>query len=294
MKTNIEWTEHSVNPFRARNIETGEVGHFCIKVSAGCANCYAGKLQHRFGTHLDYDVRNKDKVELFLDESKLQEVLKRKKPTKYFWCDMTDMFYEGYPDDWIDKCFAVMALTPQHTHQILTKRPERMREYLLQLTDERLEDACAVYSHNIDDWELPLKNVWLGVSVEDQKTADERIPILLGTPAAIRFISYEPALGAVNLKSLRYDSHRFLNALTGKREVAQDFGRVQEGLASTKLNWVIAGGESGTGARGFEIKWFEDVMAQCKAAGVPFFMKQLDKKQPIPEHLLVRQFPEVK
>ena len=122
-KTPIQWTDFSVNPFKFRNLETGKVGHHCTKISDGCKLCYASKLNGGpYLSGLTYIAENKAKGEFFLDEAVLQKVLKRKKPARIFWCDMTDMFLEDYPDDWIDRCFAVMALTPQHTHQVLTDR----------------------------------------------------------------------------------------------------------------------------------------------------------------------------
>lgn len=289
-KTNIEWTDMSVNPFRAKNIETGNIGHFCTKPSAGCKNCYAEKMQYRFGTHLNYDVRNRDKVELFLDESKLQAVLRRKKPTKYFWCDMTDMFLEDYPFEWIDKCFSVIALTPQHTHQILTKRPERMREYMKSRSPE------TGWTMNTELWALinktyeennpksdngippepkwPLSNCWLGVSCEDQKTADERIPILLDTPAAVRWISAEPLLGAIDLKHLHGEVVE-IDCLNGTHGVL----RPHSGK-NNKLNQVIVGGESGSNARPCHPDWIRSLRDQCVASGTAFFFKQWGAWQP--------------
>src|SRR5688572_12765248 len=133
--TSIEWTDRSVNPIRARNKDTGAIGHFCEKVSPGCAHCYAASWNLRvrpsgkylIGTGLDFVPANRENVEIFLDDSKLREVLRQKAPTKYFWCDMTDLFGEWVPVEYIDRCFAVMALTPHHTHQVLTKRADRMR-----------------------------------------------------------------------------------------------------------------------------------------------------------------------
>src|SRR5262245_53283923 len=128
-ETSIEWTDHSINPIRARTADG--VGHYCQKVSPGCANCYASRLQPRFGMPEFKGTGDPPgDRERFLDESKLAEVLRRKKPTRYFWCDMTDLFGAWVPDEWIDECFSVMGATPQHTHQVLTKRPERMLAYM--------------------------------------------------------------------------------------------------------------------------------------------------------------------
>jgi protein gp37 len=207
---------------------------------------------------------------------------------------MSDLFHEGIPDDWIDRVFAVMALAPHHTFQVLTKRSARMRAYLERLTMNRLRDAVIagdwpLTKHEADAWLdpiaseehralyrarlalLPLRNVWLGVSAEDQERADERIPDLLTTPAAVRFISAEPLLGAIDLASLRLHTvqpglppqHRY-SALTG--------GTWDE--PTGLLNWVICGGESGKGARPMHPDWARSLRDQCRAAGVPFFFKQ--------------------
>lgn len=126
----IGWTERTVNPFRAYDPETEKSGHFCQMVSEGCVNCYASNMQtFMFGMH-NYSVQNREKVDLYVQEEALLSVIRRKKPTVYFWCSMTDMFWDEYPDEWIDKCFATMYETPGHLHLVLTKHPERAKEYL--------------------------------------------------------------------------------------------------------------------------------------------------------------------
>lgn len=258
--TSIEWTDRSINPFRARDSD-GHVGHYCEKVSAGCTNCYASNFQKRFKMP-DYDVRNREKVELFLDETKLQEVLRRKAPTKWFWCDMTDMFMDDYPFSWIIKCFDVMAKTPQHTHQILTKRPARMKEFVEKF--QYWEGYAAIG--------MP-KNIWLGVSVEDQKTADERILILLDTPAAVRWISAEPLLGVIDLEKLRPPTATWLDCLNNREHTGPS---VFEGRG--RLTWVVVGGESGPKARECNVDWIYSIVKQCRVANVPCFVKQLGAK----------------
>ncbi|HET8686195.1 MAG TPA: DUF5131 family protein, partial [Methanosarcina sp.] len=204
--SNIEWTNESWNPILG-----------CSKISAGCRNCYAinqafrnwkmaeglpenkrGRLAYYEGLTKGFDDWTGKLV--FVPEA-LEIPLKRKKPQTYFVNSMSDMFHKNVEDEWLDQIFAVMALTPQHTYQILTKRPERMEEYLSDPeTIERIEEAGYEFSHNMDNlnnWPLP--NVWLGVSVENQKAADERISLLLDTPAAIRFLSCEPLLEFVDL-----------------------------------------------------------------------------------------------
>lgn len=289
----------------------GPDGHHCVKISPGCKLCYAGRMQPRFGLPVFDEVAIREKyIEVYLDESKLQQVLRRKKPTKYFWCDMSDMFGDWVPDEWIDACFTTMALTPQHTHQVLTKRAERMLAYFRALVfdtggfpnrpswevvrsagyvrrpgwknpEPRDQDKVML----VDDWPLP--NVWLGTSVENQKYADERIPLLSQTPAAVRYVSYEPALGPVEL-----GQHFFLPG------ESYDTGRgLEHGFPRRGLSWVIAGGESGSGARPSNPEWFRSVKNSCAASGVPFFMKQLTKcgrKIPFeqwPADLKIREFP---
>ena len=272
--TSIEWTDRSINPVRARLGDA--TGHYCEKVSAGCTHCYASGMQPRFGMP-PFETQRRLDVEPFFDAARLNEVLRRKKPTRWFWCDMSDLFGPWVPDAWIDQCFAVMALTPQHTHQILTKRPERMREYFgvhdgpVRLGDfiddgtpdlrDRLDDASGAFGACHANLEAPgrwpLPNVWLGTSVEDQATANARIPILLDTPAAVRFVSAEPLLGPV-------DFSPYLPVLTiGGVELEQ------------WLDLVIVGGESGPGARPCDVAWIRSVVAQCKLAAVPVFVKQL-------------------
>ncbi len=255
--TSIQWTDFSVNPFRARGAEgseyEGRKGHYCEKVSAGCTHCYASTLQHRFGMP-QFDHRNRKHVELYLDGLKLLDVLRRRKPTKYFWCDMTDMFAEFYPDEWIDQCLRTMAQTPWHTHIILTKRIARARDYFR--AREGKPFAGQVW---------PFPNVWLLTSCENQATANERIPILLDTPAIVRGISAEPLLGPIDIcQAVR--AWRFQNS-----------GAFNSTFFGDVLHWVIVGGESGGQARAFDIQWAYAIIAQCKAAGVACFVKQLGR-----------------
>ena len=277
-KSSIEWTDATWNPTRG-----------CSLVSAGCTHCYAMRQAHRFsGSGEAYEgltrLTSDGPVwtgEVRLAEEKLEEPLHWKKPRRIFVNSMSDLFHESLPDEAIDKVFAVMALCPQHIFQILTKRPERMRDYICNRDGWRRLTECifqTVSEHNLDEtlllgcieelrinpagpdecWvKIPLLNIHLGVSAENQETADARIPWLLRTPAAMRFISYEPGLGPLNLNN------------------ADDDG-LRAGLKGA-LHWVIIGGESGPGARPFDIQWARTVIAQCKAAGVPVFVKQLGK-----------------
>jgi len=290
--TNIEWTDATWNPTRG-----------CSRVSEGCRNCYAERIAARFsqgfgdshkeqGTFAGYAIQTESgprwtgKVELI--ESKLLEPLHWKKPRRVFVNSMSDLFHENLPVEAIDRIFAVMALTPNITYQVLTKRAGRMREYL------QLTQSCAVPKGSWADL-LPLPNVWLGVSVENQPTADERIPELLRTPAALRFVSYEPALADVDFtRWLACDGH-----------LARTFG-------NEFLDWGIIGGESGPGARPFDLNWARNTIRQFKAAGVPLFVKQVgshviqdgerrikaDKKggdmHEWPHDIRVREFPTVR
>lgn len=257
-KGGIAWTDVTLNPLRARL--NGKVGHHCVKASAGCAHCYSSRRQVRFGLP-PFEVGKRAGVEPFFEPKVLRQVLGRRKPTKFFWCDMTDLFGDWVLDEWIDQCFAVMALTPQHTHQLLTKRPERMLAYVSAAADRvprRMDTLRAelpgrkLPPRPCFDWPLPF--VWLGVSAEDQATADERIPLLMQTPAAVRWVSLEPLLAPVDLDYW----------LTG-------CGGVPDPL----LRWIVIGGESGPKARPCDLAWIRDVVRQCREAGVRCFVKQL-------------------
>lgn len=236
----IQWTDATWNPTRG-----------CSVVSPGCVNCYAMKQAHRFsGKGKPYEGLTKQTKagpqwtgRVVLDEETLRKPLTWKTPKRVFVNSMSDLFHESLPDEFIDAVFAVMARCPQHQFQVLTKRADRLRAYGARFAhDWRL---CGPGGEHIVGM-APLSNVWLGVSVETQPYADERIPLLLQTPAAVRFISAEPLLGLITLD-----------------------GR------HSGLNWVIVGGESGPGARPCEIAWIRSIVRQCQAAGVPCFVKQV-------------------
>lgn len=306
IKTDIEWTDSTWSPIRARvrpdavaiavergytslvkiaDKMAGRIGQHCEHVSPGCENCYAGANNHRClpnnGTGLPYDRRARDLVETFIDERVLLQPLgwgdiggRRR---RCFVENQSDLFGEWVTDDMLDRVFAVMALAGDVTFQVLTKRPARAPKYF-----SFLERAG-----------MPLSNVWLGVSVENQVTADMRIPILLETPAAVRFISAEPLLGPINLETLPSASGigRYLDAL---RNAGVDKGA----LIPSKLDLIICGGESGPGARPMDPKWARWLRDQCADAGVAFFMKQMGsaygprKGAKLPADLEIRQFPE--
>lgn len=293
-KTSIQWTDFSINPFRARDIATGATGHFCVKISDGCKYCYSSNLQKRFNMH-EFVALNRGKVELFLHEPALRQVLQRKKPTKFFWCDMTDMFMDDYPDEWIDRCFEVMAQTPQHTHQVLTKRAGRMMHYSSALADLSPADRSmriiesqykghpagkmvlsSIKKENVGAFEWSLPNVWLGVSVENQQQANERIPALLCTPAAKRFVSYEPAIEMVDFTNISVLGH-LLDALRGEW-CSKDTSCLVSDKDDQSLDWIIVGGESGSNARAFDTKWARRTIRECQAASVAVFVKQLGRR----------------
>ena len=263
----IQWTDKVWNPV------TG-----CTKVSSGCANCYAERLFPRAYANSyveefrpgpgDTRMRKREFTDVVCHPDRLDNPLHWKKPRLVFVNSMSDLFHEDVPDEFIDKVFAVMALKPQHKFQVLTKRPERMRDYFDYekirgggSRFDKWEHAARKMSPALGtEWLLdlnqkdcfPLPNVWLGVSCEDQKTANERIPILLETPAAIRFVSAEPLLDKIN------------------------FSKVDQFHALGKdIDWVIVGGESGPKGRPWDITWIRQISDQCKASGTACFVKQL-------------------
>jgi protein gp37 len=299
-KTGIEWTDATWNPIRG-----------CTRVSEGCRNCYAETQAARFsGPGMPYEglaertskgPRWTGKV-MFV-ESALDQPLRWARPRKIFVNSMSDLFHESIPDEWIDRIFAVMALARQHTFQVLTKRPERMRKYLSTprwhiwsakgrtMAPARWQALPAIMGGD----KTPVPNVHLGVSVEDQATADQRISVLLATPGAVRFISAEPLLGPVDA-SYYLRKRLWVEGSPGEeRTLSPVLGM------GKRIDWVIVGGESGPGARVWPS--FEDACRslrdQCAEAGVPFFMKQMQGVRkaampPIPQDLMIRQFPEIR
>ena len=272
-KTNIEWADRVWNPI---------VG--CTIVSPGCTNCYAMRMAARLNrmlpsSHyegLTQSVNGKPvwtgKVALAPDHI-FKAPLYWRKPTRVFVNSMSDLFHEDVPDEWVDDVFAMMISQKRHQFQVLTKRPLRMREYVT-----RIYDALS-----IDSPFSPPGNIWLGASVEDQARADERIPLLLDTPAAVRFISAEPLLGPVDVTQYLHDSD--CSILSHEVCTCCD-------PREPCLDWVIAGGESGPGKRPVDPAWLRSIRDQCRAAGVPVFIKQIDKIIPIPDDLMIREFPQ--
>lgn len=285
-KTGIEWTDATWNPV------TG-----CTKVSQGCKHCYAEREWPRL-TKLVPAYAGRDFADVRCHPERLDQPLRWQKPRKVFVNSMSDLFHPDVPDAFIDQVFAVMALCPQHTFQILTKRPERMLSYLGDLMDVSFVNpnsglvtrtakqsrgqhigmtlrGCSTdifwSTRNQRDHQInigcqmqfdgkfwPLPNVWLLVSIEDQESADHRIQILRQTPAAVRGISAEPLIGPISMS-------RVSRGGTGR-----------EG----NIHWVVVGGESGPKARPMHPEWVRVLRDQCAAAGVPFLFKQWGEWSP--------------
>lgn len=283
--SHIQWTDATWNPIAG-----------CSVVSPGCTNCYA---MRQAGTRLKntFLYRGLTKPskggpvwtgELRLNEKALDAPLRWRKPRRIFVNSMSDLFHENVSDEWIDRIFAVMALCPQHIFQVLTKRPERMAEYIAPYERRHAVNAAsladqgrvavATQRHGMVPMYWPLPNVWLGTSVEDQKRADERIPVLLETPAAVRFLSVEPMLGPVDLRDCGL-GHPDCSRHAGGEDLQVALGGGRATVPSC-LDWIIVGGESGPGARPFDIAWARSIIQQCKTAGVACFVKQLGS-QPI-------------
>lgn len=309
-KSAIQWTEATWNPV------TG-----CTKVSPGCAHCYAETLTKRYAGRPGWPetfepwVPGNDTVRVHPE--RLAIPLSWRKPRLVFVNSMSDLFHEEVSDEFINQVFAVMALAPQHTFQVLTKRPERMREAAsrldngwggpgpiwLSMYDRYALDPdryrAAMSKLDETDTGTPLPNVWLGVSAENQRWADERIPILLDTPAAVRFVSCEPLLGPLSLQPF----------LARRCNVCEDPDADRIETIRPALDWVICGGESGpngrylvepnkdaagfdanqmTGRRlpasweptGLGLTWVRSLRDQCVEAGVPFFFKQFGGPRP--------------
>ncbi len=291
-KSNIEWTGHTWNPIAG-----------CSVKSPGCKHCYAMPLAARLaamGQELYKGLTDKSKAGPVFNgtvrrasEDVLLAPLRRKKPTTYFVNSMSDLFHENVPDEWIDRIFAVMALCPQHTFQCLTKRSDRMREYMnCEDRQYRIELAmCEIGgdhdARTIQDEQWPLANVWLGVSTERQQEANERIPDLLQTPAAVRFISAEPLIGPLDLTAIdtgMHDgTHVIINALTGLATAGDDVITGLYAQPDRNLNWVIVGGESGHGARPMHPTWALSIRDQMASNDMldRLFFKQWGSYKPV-------------
>jgi len=254
-ETKIEWCSHTWNPISG-----------CTKISTGCKNCFAERMSKRLAGRCGYPKDDPFKVTLHPD--KLEQPLRWAKPRKIFVNSMSDLFHDDVDEKFIAKVFAIMDLARQHTYMILTKRPERAAKLL---NDEDFQfhidwfQSQAIREFGLPEPKeigpFPFKNVWIGVSVENQATADERIPLLLQMPAVVRFISAEPLLGKLDL-SRWLGISRFEEGAQWVRDTGAD------------LDLVITGGESGPGARPMHPDWARSLRDQCQAADVPYFFKQ--------------------
>lgn len=268
--SSIEWTDATWNPI------TG-----CSVVSPGCTNCYAMRLAGTRLKHIDSrkGLTRDSKAgpvwtgEVRLNRQWLYQPFDWKKPRRIFVCAHGDLFAENVPDDWILDVFTVMAAADHHTYQVLTKRADRMREFLSRrdLLDDIYANWYTFTGKPAEVYSWPLHNVWCGVSAEDQKRADERVLDLLATPAKLRFVSAEPLLG-------RIDFGKIIRAATFA-------GKLHPDGKTCPIGWMIVGGESGPGARPMHPDWVRQIRDDFTAAGVPFFFKQWGEYLPVGQSL---------
>lgn len=323
-RTKIEWTASADGtPGATWNPIVG-----CSIVSPGCTHCYAMQMAARIEAMAAAETGNPPRPQkpshyagttqpskagpvwtgklALAPDHILTQPLRWKKPRTIFVNSMGDLFHEDAPDHWIDKVFAVMALASQHTFLVLTKRAARMRDYIqdVALGGERIESIVYRAGHTMEDGDAaadfvkaqgwPLPNVWLGVSTERQVEADERIPLLLATPAAKRFISAEPLLGPIELNRNiggtlwigGQRGHVGTHHGIGTPECPRERHHHHDDRCEPGLDWVITGGESGKDARPMHPDWIRSLRDQCAAAGVPFFFKQHG------EWIAIRDVPE--
>jgi protein gp37 len=330
MSTGISWCDETWNPV---------VG--CTKVSAGCKNCYAfalhdqrhrakmeGKTEGARRLPTQYDVPF---TTVQLKPERLEMPLRWRKPRKVFVNSVSDLFHERVPDEFIAEVFGVMAASPRHTFQILTKRPERMAAWFGWVADrwpdlfpfgmpsDEPMDANVVLQFlrpdlmariSTDEFAAPwpLPNVWCGVSVENTDVL-WRVEWLRKTPAAIRFVSAEPLLGPLVRSQLQCPKRRVSDGQRCIRPMGHpagcavswassvtDFGQWPPELRLDGIDWLIVGGESGPGYRPMDHAWMRSLRDSCAAAGVAFFAKQdagPRNEMPLPPDLRIRQFPEV-
>ena len=267
-KTKIGWTD-----------ATWPVVTGCTHISEGCDHCYAATLTSGRLAHLPEYAglaehgRFNGTVRCL--PGRLDWPLKWRKPRRIFVCSMSDLFHEGVPDSFIAEVFAVMAASRQHTFQVLTKRHGRMKSLLR--SKEFAEAVRIAYLTLPSDipsaygYAWPLPNVWLGVSAEDQHWAQIRVHALLATPAAVRWVSAEPLLGPIDLRNLKAGNGALIDALCG--DVKSPDGTIYAACPGS-VDWVVAGGESGAGARPMHPDWARSLRDQCQDARVPYLFKQ--------------------
>lgn len=333
-RTGIEWTDFSANPLKYQDAE-GRTVWGCVHVSEGCRNCYSEALAKRYARGGPFTATTMARLEPFLDGFELRHMVTAKRVagkdvagSRCFVGDMTDVFGEWVPDELLDKLFAAFALRPDVTFQVLTKRAERMTGYL-SAPGRRSEiaEAASILAFDLAtrwrngtlpqgaQWEdggagevlvgfaWPLPNVWCGTSCEDQRAAYERIPHLLKTPSAVRFLSVEPLLGPVSLRPYIGGSDTAEGDLEPSDAhcvvcgcVWEEDGTVHECPPGfIRPDWVIVGSESGPKARPMNLEWARRVVDDCAAAGVSCFVKQIAndhaRKGGNPEHWPAGRWP---
>ncbi len=291
-KSEIQWTDATWNP------TTG-----CTRVSPGCAHCYIERTPPFRIHHRRFD--RKGHIPLELHWERLEQPLHWTKPRSIFVNSLSDLFHVDVPDELISRVFATMALAHWHRFQVLTKRDERMHALItsddfrasvnvdiaVMLEDlpeegaprrlrwdpleRRTDDARATAPDVEDDAHWPLPNVHLGVSTENQRFLRQRLTTLLRTPAAVRFISAEPLLGPLDLSPWIAGNP---DCPKGDPDCTSNDGECHDACERPGLHWVIVGGESGKGARTFDITWARQIVHQCQDAGIPVFMKQLGSR----------------
>lgn len=287
----IEWTDTTWNPV---------VG--CSKVSAGCAHCYAvgqaariERMQPKNQAYASLTMVRDNGVRDWTGEvrclpERLDHPLRWQKPRRVFVNSMSDLFHPDVPFEFIAAVFGVMAATQRHTFQVLTKRPERMLEWFHWFPEHyngpRLSgtdwDHLSEKLRQAPETLWPLPNVWIGVSVEDQRAADERIPLLVQVPACVRFLSCEPLLGPVNIPALGLVNRG------GEWQPAEAWSEKRRMPAEKAIHWVIVGGESGPNARPMNPDWARAIRDQCNSARVPFFFKQHGEWEEVAEDAATR------
>lgn len=251
-KSKIEWCDTVWNPI------TG-----CSPVSEGCLNCWAKRMARRLAGRYGYP-ESPNEFDVTWHPDRMQQVYTWRKPRRVFVCSMSDLFHADVPKLAMNRVFWNMK-SPQnrhHTFMVLTKRPKRMAE--------RVAEAV-----EWEEWGAGPDNIELGVTIENQKRADERISILLQIPAAVRFVSIEPMLGPVGLGNIQLDSQTRYNALEGCGTTSRGVGgQMSPNVHGSSLDWVVVGAETGPGARPMDPDWARGVRDQCVEAGVPFFYKR--------------------
>lgn len=277
MSTKIEWTQMQGFKGETWNPVTG-----CTKVSPACEHCYAIGQSHRnaaMGLEKYQGVTRKTHKglnwtgEVFIHQSVLSKPISWKKPRMIFVNSMSDTFHEKVPFEFIDAIMKVAGICQQHIFLILTKRPERMAKYFqerqIRRAQFRMVTKMAKGGISVSNVDV-LPNVWLGTTIENQEQADKRIPHLLKCPSAVRFVSCEPLLGNIDLTKIwENNADVWIDSLRGKHGLAYPL----QGK-NNRIDWVIAGGESGHHARPMHPDWARSLRDQCQSAGVPFFFKQ--------------------